>query len=146
MFPFSCTCWYINLILFVLLCFQCSFLRIVSHLCFICLFKSKTTLNCGGTNYQNNNMSPHKGSLLLISFFLWQFHILIADNNYWVNLEKFSFSAHFNILSHKFLFWIAIWFFVKISLFFPPLSDVCCPVRETSKFGYCHVSLQWWNF
>ena len=28
---------------FVLLCFECSFLRIVLHLCFICLFKYKPT-------------------------------------------------------------------------------------------------------
>ena len=29
MFPFSCVCWYINFILFVLLCFECSFVRVI---------------------------------------------------------------------------------------------------------------------
>ena len=31
---FICTCWYINLILFLLLCFECSFLRVVYIVCF----------------------------------------------------------------------------------------------------------------
>ena len=42
--PFSCICWYINLILFVLLCFECSFVSVVL---LRLLFNNEPTINCG---------------------------------------------------------------------------------------------------
>ena len=45
MFPFSCNCWYINLILFVLLYFECSF--VASHRILHLLFNNEPNIVCG---------------------------------------------------------------------------------------------------
>ena len=60
MFLFSCISWYMNLILFGLLCFECSFVRVVSHRVLHLLFNNEPNIICGGTNNQPN-IPPQNG-------------------------------------------------------------------------------------
>ena len=57
MFPFSCISWYINLIFFVLLCFESSFVRVFHIVYFIYLFNDETTIHNGWTKHHNNSTS-----------------------------------------------------------------------------------------
>ena len=44
---FLCICWYKNLILFLLLCFECSFVRVVLRRLLRLLFNKRANINCG---------------------------------------------------------------------------------------------------
>ena len=62
-----CICWYINLILFVLLCFECSFVCIVLHGALHLLFKNEP--KCGSKISSNQQITPHSFGFSVLQFY-----------------------------------------------------------------------------
>ena len=120
MFPFLCICWYMNLILFVLFCFECSFVHVVSHRVFHLLFNNEPSIIGGGEQTTKPNISPQNGGpkiftkqqhlykiALFYSYYHWfSFKLKVS----FVQLWKAIFSSYTFLIFQFFLYYISIYF------------------------------------